>query len=76
MMNYLWTLLIGLAGALIAVKLRLPAGALVGSMVAVGLVNVWGAIPIPTPPAGIRFVMQWCWAFFWAASSPPIRCWP
>ncbi len=58
MMSYLWTLLIGLAGALIGVKLRLPAGALVGSMVAVGVVNVWGKIPIPTPPAGIRFVMQ------------------
>jgi membrane AbrB-like protein len=58
MMSYLWTMLIGLAGALIGVKLRLPAGALVGSMVAVGLVNVWGAIPIPAPPAGIRFAMQ------------------
>jgi membrane AbrB-like protein len=58
MMSYLWTVLIGLAGALIGVKLRLPAGALVGSMVAVGLVNVWGAIPIPAPPAGIRFAMQ------------------
>lgn len=47
MMSYLWTVLIGLAGALIAVKLRLPAGALVGSMVAVGLVNVWGPSQFP-----------------------------
>lgn len=57
-MNYLWTLLIGLAGALIGVKLKIPAGALVGSMAAVGLVNACGTLPIPTIPSGVRFGLQ------------------
>ncbi|GAB4210268.1 MAG: AbrB family transcriptional regulator [Synechococcales cyanobacterium] len=56
--NYAWTILIALAGAVVGLKLKVPAGALVGSMMAVGLVNMCGTIPVPTPPASTRFALQ------------------
>ncbi|MEN9219805.1 MAG: AbrB family transcriptional regulator [Thermostichales cyanobacterium GMQP_bins_62] len=56
--NYAWTIVIALAGAIVALKLKIPAGALVGSMVAVGLVNMCGTIAVPTPPPATRFVLQ------------------
>ncbi len=58
LVNYVWTIGIALAGAIVALKLKIPAGALVGSMVAVGLVNMCGTMTVPTPPAATRFVLQ------------------
>jgi hypothetical protein len=56
--NYVWTLLIALLGSLIAVKLKIPAGALVGSLVAVGTVNSLGWLSVPQWPQGTRFCLQ------------------
>lgn len=58
-MSYLWTLLIGLAGAGVGVALRFPAGALVGSTLAVALVNGFvDKIEIVSPPTQVRLVLQ------------------
>ncbi|MDJ0717427.1 MAG: AbrB family transcriptional regulator [Prochloraceae cyanobacterium] len=58
LLSYVITILIGVAGALIGYVMGLPAGALVGSMLAVGLVNVFGAVEIPRFPSEARFFLQ------------------
>ncbi|MDX2271449.1 MAG: AbrB family transcriptional regulator [Cyanobacteriota bacterium] len=58
MAAYLWTIMIGLAGAWVGIQFKVPAGALVGSMLAVGLVNACGAIAVPNPPSQVRLIMQ------------------
>jgi hypothetical protein len=63
-MNYVWTLLIGLVGGWMGVKFRLPAGALIGALIAVGSVNALQLIPIPTLPAECRFLLQVCLGIF------------
>ncbi|WP_017325316.1 AbrB family transcriptional regulator [Synechococcus sp. PCC 7336] len=57
-MNYLWTVLLALVGSAIAVKLRIPAGALVGSLLAVGCANALNVFSVPTPPQGTKFILQ------------------
>ncbi|MEM6446031.1 MAG: AbrB family transcriptional regulator [Cyanobacteria bacterium J06642_2] len=57
-MNYLWTLAIALLGGFIGMKLRIPAGALVGAAFAVGSANVLGAFDLPPIPSQTRFVLQ------------------
>lgn len=56
--SYLWTLLIGIIGAFAGYKLKIPAGALVGSMLAVGLVNIFGHLQMPSFPSEVRFFLQ------------------
>ncbi|NJL82934.1 MAG: hypothetical protein HC890_08190 [Chloroflexaceae bacterium] len=56
--SYLWTLLIGLAGAAIGYGLKIPAGALVGSMLAVGIFNATERVPIPNFSPQIRLIFQ------------------
>lgn len=55
---YTWTLLVGCLGGLIGMRLRLPAGALVGSMFAVALANGIIDGPPATFPPECRFGLQ------------------
>ncbi len=57
-MNYIWTLLVALLGSAIAVKLKVPAGALVGALMAVGSMNCLQLFEVPTPPQGMKFILQ------------------
>lgn len=53
------TIAIGIAGAFIGTVLRLPAGALVGSMLAVAFANIFiSQVEIVSPPPQIRLVLQ------------------
>lgn len=56
--NYLVTLLIGLAGGLFAQQLRVPAGGLIGSLVAVSALNLSGWFHVPNFPSNTKFVLQ------------------
>ena len=56
--SYLGTVIVGVIGALVGDKLKLPAGALVGSMLAVGFVNVLGYVQVPNLPSELRFFLQ------------------
>lgn len=57
-MNYIWTVFVALIGSAIAVKLKIPAGALVGALIAVGCVNCFQLFEVPTPPQGTKFILQ------------------
>ncbi|MGF1494484.1 MAG: AbrB family transcriptional regulator [Microcoleaceae cyanobacterium] len=50
--------LVGLLGGLAGFFLGIPAGALVGSMLAVALFNIFGQIEVPSFPAEIRLFFQ------------------
>lgn len=52
------TVIFGVVGALVGYRLKLPAGALVGSMSAVGLVNILGVVQVPSFPSEVRFLLQ------------------
>ncbi len=56
-MRVLLTLLVGIAGGLAALRLHIPAGALVGSLVAVGVLRLGGA-PVAEIPMGVRRAAQ------------------
>ena len=55
---YCSTLAIGSLGAAIGYALRLPAGVLVGAMLAVAIANMSGKAPIATPPSEVRLFLQ------------------
>ncbi|MEM9569200.1 MAG: AbrB family transcriptional regulator [Cyanobacteria bacterium P01_E01_bin.34] len=57
-MNYIWTLCVALVGSAIAAKLKVPAGALVGALIAVGGVNALHLFDVPAPPQGTKFILQ------------------
>lgn len=61
-MRWLWFLALGLGGAWVGLKLKMPAGVLVGSMTAVGLGNglsvVWGHLTLPPLPSWVGFALQ------------------
>ena len=57
-MNYVWTLLVAVMGSAIAAKLKIPAGPLVGSLLAVGCLNAFKLVEVPAPPQGTKFVLQ------------------
>ena len=57
-LTYVVTVLVGIAGAIIGYVMGLPVGVLVGSMLAVGLVNIFGAVEVPRFPSEARFVLQ------------------
>ena len=55
-MNLAITLLAAAAGGLLALKLKIPAGAIIGGMVFVAALNIiWG---IASVPSGARVVVQ------------------
>ncbi|MDR7437991.1 MAG: AbrB family transcriptional regulator [Armatimonadota bacterium] len=56
-MRMLMTLAVGLAGGLAAMRLHIPAGALVGSLAAVGALRLAGA-PVAEIPTGVRRAAQ------------------
>lgn len=57
-MNYIWTLAIAFVGGFVGVKLRIPAGALVGAAIAVGGASVLQTYELPPIPSQTRFVLQ------------------
>jgi uncharacterized protein len=57
-LSYALTILIGFAGACIGLVLKFPAGVLVGSMLGVGLVNVFSSMEVPNFPSEVRFLLQ------------------
>ncbi len=57
-LSYILTLVIGIAGAGIGIVIGIPAGALVGSTIAVALFNVFGNMDVITFPSEIRFIFQ------------------
>lgn len=56
-MNLAIAFLIAVAGGLIGVRVGLPQGALLGSLIAVSVVNSTGALPIQKLPAPLLFAM-------------------
>ncbi len=57
-MNYVWTLSVALLGSAIAVKFKVPAGALIGALIAVGGANCLQLFEVPAPPQGTKFILQ------------------
>lgn len=57
-MAYLWTVLLALGGALIGYTLHIPAGVLIGAMLAVGLISISGKVRIPSIPSQVRSGLQ------------------
>lgn len=55
-MPVLLTVTVALAGAALATVLRVPAAPLVGAMVGVGLLKIWG-VPTVAVPGAVRFVV-------------------
>ncbi|NJL97386.1 MAG: hypothetical protein HC818_06035 [Synechococcaceae cyanobacterium RM1_1_27] len=57
-----WMILLGFLGAWIGLKLKVPAGVLVGSMAFVGLGNIlsqsWGTLALPPLPGWVGFGLQ------------------
>ncbi|MEO0855189.1 MAG: hypothetical protein AAFY15_17035, partial [Cyanobacteria bacterium J06648_11] len=57
-MNYIWTVAIAFLGGFIGMKLRIPAGALVGAAIAVGSASILQTYELPPIPSQTRFVLQ------------------
>lgn len=55
---YFSMVVVGVLGAAAGYALRLPAGVLVGAMLAVALANMSGKIPVISPPGEARLVLQ------------------
>lgn len=61
-LSFFWMVVLGLAGAWLGLKLKIPAGVLVGSMAAVGLGNIlthlWGSVSFPPLPSWVGLALQ------------------
>ncbi len=57
-LSYFSMVAIGILGAAVGYALRLPAGVLVGAMLAVAIANMSGKVPMASPPGEARLILQ------------------